>query len=116
MSLGEQPKSKKSNITPDVLRGYIEAMRKNNGTFMAGGRTYTVSSLHRKIRGMMSPSDYTDVMEGSRVRDVRKTKSGKRPIDVMFAKDGALVSKSKKKTASTKKKKGHSKYSCGLFK
>jgi hypothetical protein len=113
MSLGEQPKNK---ITPAVLRGYIGAMRRQDGTFMAGGRTYTVTSLHRKIRDMMSPSDYTNIMEGSRVRDVRKTKSGKRPIDVMFAKDGALVSKSKKKTTSTKKKKGHSKYSCGLFK
>lgn len=111
MSLKEQ-----SKITPDVLRGYINAMRNNNGTFRTGGRTYNVSSLHRKIRGMMSPSDYTNVMEGSRVRDVRKTKSGRRPIDVMFAKDGALVSKSKKKTTPTKKKKGHSKYSCGLFK
>jgi len=109
MSLGEQPKSK---VTPAVFRGYINAMRNNNGTFRSGGRTYNVSSLHRKIRGMMSPSDYTNIMSGSKVRDVRKTKSGKRSVDVMFAKDGALVSKTKKK----KNNKGHSKYNCGLFK
>ena len=117
MSLGEQPKNK---ISPDVFRGYINAMRNNNGTFRSGGRTYNVSSLHRKIRGMMSPSDYTNVMAGSKIRDVRKTKSGRRSVDVMFAKDGALVSKSKNKTNTTTKKKkinkGHSKYNCGLFK
>jgi len=117
MSLGEQPKNK---ISSAVFRGYINAMRNNNGTFRSGGRTYNVASLHRKIRGMMSPSDYTNIMAGSKIRDVRQTKSGKRSLDVMFAKDGALVSKSKNKTNTTTKKKkinkGHSRYNCGLFK
>tara|TARA_R110001632_G_C11260298_1_gene409811 strand:+ start:629 stop:985 length:357 start_codon:yes stop_codon:yes gene_type:complete len=106
-------------VTAAEFKGFRNAVLNGKGSFKAGGRFHTVASLQRKIRKMMSPSDYARLMEGANIRDVRKTKGGRRQIDVMYAKDGALVSTSKKKTTPTKKKKvnkGHSKYSCGLFK
>ena len=103
-------------VTAAEFKGFRNAVLNGKGSFKAGGRFHTVASLQRKIRKMMSPSDYARLMEGANIRDIRKPKGGGRQIDVMYAKDGALVSTSKKKTTPTKKKKGHSKYSCGLFK
>jgi len=106
-------------LTGPVLESLYQNIRAGRNSFRVDGQTYTVAGLSRKLKPIMTPSDHRRLLAGDELLKIRPPTAGSGRMDVIFADDGALVSKKKRNASKTNNKKsrtGATKYACGLFK
>lgn len=106
-------------ITSDVLKQMYKTIQSGRTTFRTNGENYTVAGLASELKPIMNPTDRRRLLAGEKVKKMRPPTAGSGRMDIVFANDGALVSKKKRSESKTKNKKsrtGATKYGCGLFK
>jgi len=106
-------------ITSDVLKNLYKTIQSGRSTFRVGGENYTVAGLASELKPIMNPTDRRRLLAGEKVKKMRPPTAGSGRMDIVFANDGALVSKKKRSASKTNNKKtrtGATKYGCGLFK
>jgi len=105
--LGKSAESsaKPKKLDQNVLRDMKKAIERDTNSFRSGGRTYTVAGLASDLKPIMSPSDLRRFLSGEKVTKMRAPTAGSGRMDVVFAKDGALVSKTKRSKPKTNNKK-----------
>jgi len=105
-------------ITSNVIRKMYDTIQAGRSSFRTGGENYTIAGLASELKPLMNPSDRRRFLAGDKVSKMRPPTSGSGRMDIVFADDGALVSKKKRpsKTNNKKSRTGSTKYGCGLFK
>lgn len=105
-------------ITSSVIDSLYKTIQKGRSSFRVGGENYTVAGLASQLKPIMNPSDRRRFLAGEKVLKMIPPTAGAGRMDIVFANDGALVSKKKRpsKINNKKSRTGSMKYGCGLFK